>query len=114
MLLLLYHISSSNIFLLLAALHLIDCNLGGPGHASDGDFLPDFFLGKASTLSAQAAGSDSPPGPSSKKITNFSEGFLAPRVQGFLKELYLGEVFLQRGPGGEPLPAAWSLKIDGF
>ena len=22
--------------------------------------------------------------------------------------------FLERGPGGEPLPAAWSLKIDGF
>ena len=22
--------------------------------------------------------------------------------------------FLERGPGGEPLPAAWALKIDGF
>ena len=23
-------------------------------------------------------------------------------------------IFLERGPGGEPLPAAWALKIDGF
>ena len=51
---------------------------------------------KASVLSAQAAGSDSPPGPRSKKHLKFL-------------------VFLlERGPRGESLPAAWALKTEGF
>ena len=45
---------------------------------------------KPSILSAQAAGSGSPPGPHPKHFT----------------------LFLERGPGGESLPAAWALKID--
>ena len=61
-------------------------------------------------------------------ITSFERTFLTLQNKNTFEQRYIGDLytrasenaseksvkFLERGPGGEPLPAAWALKIDGF
>ena len=58
-------------------------------------FRPKSFQ-KPSNLSAQAAGSGSPPGPRAKKVTFFLEGFSDPRVYRNHIQTHSGAAFLQR------------------
>ena len=49
-----------------------------------------------------------------KKATPEREHIWYPYTRGSENPSKKSVKFLERGPGGEPLPAAWALKIDGF